>query len=328
MSPRTATAAAATSRQHPRPTGWRKFRHDPLAVSGLVVVVLLLLQALAAPVLANGRPLLLYRDGHWSVPFLHFFFAPDSSEFLVEQCCNYLLLLLPLWWCCRRIIRSPRRRAAVLTVLALLLLLPFALTRNRMDKTDWRQIVSSLPEGNRAIFAPIPYGPFEQVAAPYQKSSRQHWLGTDQVGRDVLSRMIYGSRVSLAVGVMATGLAIAVGVLLGMWSGYEGGWVDIFMMRVVEIIICFPTFLLLLILMSLFMDRGFKQSILIVIGVLGLTGWTGLCRLARGEVLKLRNLPHIQSCATLGIPTWRILLFHLLPNITGPILVSFTFGIA
>ena len=322
------SVAEEKPRQSPLRTRWLKFRRDTLAFIGLVVVILLLTQSLAAPLLANGRPLLLFREGSLTFPFLHFFFAPDSSEFLVEQVCNYLLPVLPLWLLCRRFIRSWRTRCTVLIVLAGLWLLPFALVQRRMDKTDWRTIAAGLKAHEWAVFAPVPYGPFEQTAAPFLKSSRQHWLGTDQVGRDVLSRMIYGSRVSLAVGFLATGLAIFIGVMLGMWSGYEGGRCDMMMMRIVEIIICFPTFLLLLILMSLFMDRGFKQSILIVIGVIGLTGWTGLCRLARGEVLKLRNLPYIQSCVTLGVPTWRILLFHLLPNITGPILVSFTFGIA
>lgn len=311
----------------PAAAAWRRFNRDPMARCGLIGIGLMIFPALFAPLLANGRPLLLW-NGHLSFPFLRYFFAPDGSEMMVDIVFNYLLLLLPSiflirWWCRRK---GPR---LVLTLLAVVLLaLPFCLTQKRLSRIDWRQAVSAMPAGTVAWFAPIPYGPFDQVAAPYLKSTRQYWLGTDQIGRDVLARMIYGARVSLAVGLMATLLEIVIGVAIGLLSGYLGGRFDLLVMRVVEIIICFPTFLLLLILMSLFMDRGFKQSILIVIGVLGLTGWTGLCRLVRGEVLKNRSLPYIQSCISLGLPTWRILIFHLLPNITGPIMVSFTFGVA
>lgn len=91
---------------------------------------------------------------------------------------------------------------------------------------------------------------------------------------------------------------------------------------------CFPTFLLLLILMVIMMDRNYKQSILLVIGVIGLTSWTGLSRIVRGEVLKQREMAYILSCKSLGLPVWRIMLFHLLPNILGPIFVTMTFGVA
>ncbi|OGV50482.1 MAG: hypothetical protein A2017_01560 [Lentisphaerae bacterium GWF2_44_16] len=187
---------------------------------------------------------------------------------------------------------------------------------------------SELKKGDFAVFAPIPYGPFENVAKPYGTPSKAHLFGTDQIGRDVLSRMLYGARVSLAVGFLATGIAMAIGIAVGMFSGYFGGRLDMLIMRIVEIIICFPTFLLLLILMAVMMDYKFEQSILLVIAVIGLSAWTGLSRLVRGEVLKQRALPYIQSCETLGIPVWRIMFFHLLPNVAGPILVTFTFSIA
>ena len=111
-------------------------------------------------------------------------------------------------------------------------------------------------------------------------------------------------------------------------AGYKGGKTDLLVMRLVEIVICFPTFLLLLILMSILLDYGSRQSILLVIAVIGLTGWTGLCRLVRGETLRVRQNAYIQSCEAMGTPLWRILLFHLLPNVSGPIFVSFTFEVA
>jgi peptide/nickel transport system permease protein len=140
--------------------------------------------------------------------------------------------------------------------------------------------------------------------------------------------MIYGARVSLAVGLLATAMTMVIGIIVGMISGYFGGKIDIVVMRIVEIIMCFPTFLLLLILMVIMLDNNYRQSILLVILVIGLTSWTGLTRIVRGEVLKERALAYIKSCQSLGIPVWRIMLFHLLPNVSGPILVRFSFGVA
>ena len=122
-----------------------------------------------------------------------------------------------------------------------------------------------------------------------------------------------------------TGIAMSLGTVIGLFAGYKGGKTDLLVMRLVEIVICFPTFLLLLILMSIMLDYGSRQSILLVILVIGLTGWTGLCRLVRGETLKARKMEYIQSCEAMGTPVWRILLFHLLPNVSAPIFVSFTF---
>jgi peptide/nickel transport system permease protein len=140
--------------------------------------------------------------------------------------------------------------------------------------------------------------------------------------------MVYGARVSLAVGFLATTLTMIIGIVVGLICGYFGGRMDFIVMRIVEIIMCFPTFLLLLILMAIMMDRKMEQSILLVIGVIGLTSWTGLSRIVRGEVLQQRAMPYIKACESLGLSIWKIMACHLLPNISGPVLVSFTFGVA
>lgn len=304
----------------------RRFFADFQGRLGVVGILILLVPAVAAPLLANGRPLLVFGKEGLRLPFLPFLFAPDSTEFLVEQFFNYVLLLLPLWLLIALIVRRQFPRRILCGAAALLLLLPFAAARPRLDKTDYR--LAAAESGERAVFAPIPYGPFEIIAKPYQKPSREHWLGTDEVGRDVASRMIYGARASLAVGLFATAIALVIGTLVGLMAGYYRGWFDLAVMRLVEILLCFPTFLLLLILMSILKDRKFEQSILVVIAVIGLTGWIGLTFLVRGEVLKQRALPYIQSCEVVGISAWRTMTVHLLPNITGPILISFTFGVA
>ena len=304
----------------------RRFFADFQGRLGVVGILILLVPAVAAPLLANGRPLLVFGKEGLRLPFLPFLFAPDSTEFLVEQFFNYVLLLLPLWLLIALIVRRQFPRRILCGAAALLLLLPFAAARPKLDKTDYR--LAAAESGERAVFAPIPYGPFESIAKPYQKPSREHWLGTDEVGRDVASRMIYGARASLAVGLFATAIALVIGTLVGLMAGYYRGWFDLAVMRLVEILLCFPTFLLLLILMSILKDRKFEQSILVVIAVIGLTGWIGLTFLVRGEVLKQRALPYIQSCEVVGISAWRTMTVHLLPNITGPILISFTFGVA
>ena len=304
----------------------RRFFADFQGRLGVVGILILLVPAVAAPLLANGRPLLVFGKEGFRLPFLPFLFAPDSTEFLVEQFFNYVLLLLPLWLLIALIVRRQFPRRILCGAAALLLLLPFAAARPKLDKTDYR--LAAAESGERAVFAPIPYGPFEIIARPYQKPSREHWLGTDEVGRDVASRMIYGARASLAVGLFATAIALVIGTLVGLMAGYYRGWFDLAVMRLVEILLCFPTFLLLLILMSILKDRKFEQSILVVIAVIGLTGWIGLTFLVRGEVLKQRALPYIQSCEVVGISAWRTMTVHLLPNITGPILISFTFGVA
>ncbi len=313
----------------PGKAAWQRFHRDPLAITGLIGVILMMGIALAAPLLANSRPLLFIDDHGTSFPFLRYFFAPDSSETLIECIFNYFLIYIPVFifsLICFK--RQKKLRYCLLVIFAVIWLIPFILVKPRMDRTDWRKIAAESKSDTVVVFAPIKYGPYEQIDAPYKKSTMTHLLGTDQIGRDILSRMIHGARVSLAVGFLATGISLIIGIIMGMLCGFHGGKFDLVVMRLVEIVICFPTFLLLLILMSMFMDTNFKQSILIVIGVIGLTGWTGLTRLVRGETLKVRSLPYVQSCITLGVPTWRILLFHVLPNITGPILVSFSFGIA
>jgi len=304
----------------------RRFFADFQGRFGLLGILLLVIPAVGAPLLANGRPLLVLGADGVRLPFLPFVFAPDSTEFLIEQFFNFTLLFLPVALVISLTARRKLLRIILLALAALLLLIPFAAARPKLDKTDYRKAAAE--SGEWTFFAPIPYGPFEIVASPYQTPSRTHWLGTDQVGRDVASRMIYGARASLAVGLFATGIALVIGTLVGLAAGYYRGWFDLSVMRLVEILLCFPTFLLLLILMSILKDRKFEQSILIVIAVIGLTGWIGLTLLVRGEVLKQRALPYIQSCEVVGISAWRTMTAHLLPNITGPILISFSFGVA
>ncbi|MDX9863055.1 MAG: hypothetical protein RBS99_19270, partial [Rhodospirillales bacterium] len=184
-------SAAVLPVSSPGAMAWRKFRRDSLAKVGLRLIILMTGMAVFAPLLANGRPLLLLRDGHLSLPFLRYLFAPDSTEVVVEVIFNFLLLFLPLAWLLRLATRRFSASVQWLTCggAALLLLIPFFWTSPRLDKTNWRNDVAE--RGGLALFAPVPYGPFENIATPYQRPDRRHVFGADQIGRDVFARMVY-----------------------------------------------------------------------------------------------------------------------------------------
>ena len=160
----------------------RRFFRDPIAIAGIIGVLLLLIPALYAPFIANGRPFLMVTEkGEILLPFLRTFFAPDSTEYFIEQLFNYFALYLPLYFAGALL---PKGRRVFRVTTALLLLLPFFLVAPRMDKKDYR---IEAQQARFALFAPVPYGPFEMTAEPFERPSKKHWLGCDDVGRSVLS---------------------------------------------------------------------------------------------------------------------------------------------
>lgn len=174
------------------------------------------------------------------------------------------------------------------------------------------------------LHAPIPYTPTQyNLDDTLMPPSAKHWLGTDEQGRDVAARMVFGARISLAVGVVAVSLYVVIGVILGALAGYYGGWVDQVISRSIEIMICFPTFFLILTLLAFL-----GPSIYNIMIVIGLTSWTGVARLVRGEFLKLKNQEFVQAAKALGASDTRIIFRHMLPNALAPVLVSATFGVA
>ena len=175
-----------------------------------------------------------------------------------------------------------------------------------------------------ALWPPVPYSPtaydlLESLAGP----NKQHWLGTDDSGRDVLSRMIHGSRISLSVGFVAVGIALVIGILLGSLAGYFGGWVDHLISRIIEVLMTIPTFFLIIAIIAFL-----PPSIYNIMVVIGLTGWTGVARFVRAEFLKLKQLDFVMALRALGASHTRIILLHMLPNAMAPVLVSAVFGIA
>jgi ABC-type dipeptide/oligopeptide/nickel transport system permease subunit len=176
-----------------------------------------------------------------------------------------------------------------------------------------------------AIFAPLlaPYGYDEQnYDLAWQPPSREHIFGTDNLGRDQYSRILYGIRVAAMVGLGATGLSLGFGAIVGAISGLRGGLVDNILMRIVDITYSFPSFLLAVILAN-----TLGQSVGLIIFALGITGWAGYARLVRGQVLMLRNQEYVHAARTLGASEGHIIRNYLLPNVLGPIIVSLSFGI-
>lgn len=149
-----------------------------------------------------------------------------------------------------------------------------------------------------------------------------HWLGTDNLGRDVLSRMLHGAYISLTVGFVAMGVSLLIGILVGAASGYLGGWVDNLLMRVVDAIICFPSFFLILTAVAML-----GPNIWIIVTVIGLVSWTSTARLVRAEFLTLRETEYVRAARGLGQRSLRIIFHHILPNAAAPILVTAVLGI-
>ncbi len=177
-----------------------------------------------------------------------------------------------------------------------------------------------------AVFAPwlAPCDPW-QLDLPGELAgvSRLHWLGQDQLGRDILSRLIYGSRVSLLVGVTVVGFSLVTGTLIGAWAAYRGGLADAVLLRVMDVMLAFPGILLAIALISI-MGPALKTVII----ALSVMGWVGYARLIRGQVLAEKEKEYILAARAAGAGEWRIISRHLLPNLLAPLIVEATFGIA
>ncbi|MEA2531439.1 MAG: peptide/nickel transport system permease protein, partial [Thermomicrobiales bacterium] len=177
-----------------------------------------------------------------------------------------------------------------------------------------------------AVFAPV-IATHDPNAINLTKISQppdsENWLGTDRVGRDIFTRVLYGGRISLSVGVVAVALYLAIGFVVGALAGYIGGWVDNLLMRFTEIVMCFPTFVLILILVGML-----GPNIANVMFVIGLFGWTGVARLVRGQVLQLRELDFVTAARAIGGGRWYVMARHIAPNVIGPLTVAGSLGIA
>ncbi|MBV7340200.1 ABC transporter permease [Chloroflexi bacterium TSY] len=177
-----------------------------------------------------------------------------------------------------------------------------------------------------AIFAPfvVQHDPLKaDIKNLSSPPSGLHILGTDRAGRDVWARIAFASRVSLSVGIVAVAISISIGTLLGAVSGYYGGWIDIGIQRFTDIVMCFPTLIIIIAIVAIV-----GPSIYNVMIVIGLLGWTETCRLVRGQFLSLREKEFVEAAICLGLPIRRVIFVHILPNVVAYIIVAATFGVA
>ncbi len=170
----------------------------------------------------------------------------------------------------------------------------------------------------KTIGLPMPMDPnATNLEAKLLPPSAKHWLGTDNLGRDVLSRMVAGSTISLTVGFVAMAVSLGIGIVIGAVSGYFGGWIDNLLMRVVDALLCFPSFFLILTAIAIL-----GPNIWIIIAVIGLVSWTGTARLVRAEFLTLRESEYVRAARSMGQTGWNIIFRHIMPNAAAPIFVT------
>lgn len=271
-----------------------RFRKDALAMTGFSLVIILFIIAFLSPLLANNKPIIFKYNEEYYFPVFYDYFSWLS----------YFNIRPPFYYSELRIFDYGEALVA--------------------DKNNF------------AVFAPVPYSPVHPnldelgLKPTWQMSSEErlqyknwHWMGTDDLGRDVLTRMIHGTYISLLVGFVSASISLVVGIFFGAIAGYYGGLVDSIISRLIEVMLCFPTFFLILAIVAFL-----EPSIWNIMAVIGLTSWTGIARYIRGEFMRISNLEYTQAAKALGAGNMRIIFKHILPNAMAPALVSATFGIA
>ncbi len=269
---------------------WQRILHRRGAVAGGVFLAGLVLVAYLAPLLANNEPLYIRYDGKAHFTAFRGLFPFDK------------------------------------------LLGPDAVALKLQQDPDWLLGLSTLPDPKvgRVILPPVPYAPLQQRlddvnAAP--SAATKHYFGCDDNGRDVLSRMVHGARVSLLVGLLAVGLSGLIGVAIGALAGFAGGWLDTLVLsRLIEVMACFPTFFLILTVVAV-MDPKYLNIWTITV-IIAVTSWTGMARYARAEFMRLKGSDFVSAARALGASPCRLALRHILPNALTPLLVNASFEVA
>ncbi len=292
---------------------------------GLFWVGVLVIMAVFAPFLANTVPLLVSENGAVSAPFLRYFTIEDVI-FLSVFIIVLIIWLSPLSHTFSRAMSSFLILTSIATILANTFVKPPQLiiyddfrSQQVQDKYDW-SINAPIPFSARDYMRDVSEAPLRE---PLAESQFYHFMGTEENGADVFSRMIHASRVALSIGFIATGIALVIGVILGGLMGYFSGIVDMLGMRLVEIFESVPTLFLLLTFVAFF-----GRNIYLIMVIIGLTSWSGYARYARAEFLKLRKQDYVQAAIASGLPLHSILFRHMLPNGVAPLLVSVSFGVA
>jgi len=288
--------AATTARVESAPSAgywvqtWRNFRRRKLSMIALVFVGFLCIVALFAPMIAGTKPIVCKYKGQIYFPCLGYYARGWENPIFFkdrfrDQYSTKLKEKDPDSW----------------AVWPLLYQDPY----RRVKSGEW----PSQPEN-----------PWGTDGAP----SRYNWFGTNQQGFDVFAQMVHGTQVALSVGFVSMGIAAAIGITLGALSGFFGGWVDMLISRLIELVMCIPALVLILALVAM-LDRVTNYHLMAIVGI---TSWTGIARLTRAEFIKLKQMEFVSAARAMGAGRLRIMFRHVLRNALAPVLVPITFGIA
>src|SRR5262245_53770919 len=331
---------------------WKQFRGNPSAYRAVWALGPLVATAIFAPLLCSNQPLIFWDGTEYCYPWFRALFnTAEPVDFLF----NMALVGFPFWlalailqnfrWS-RRGIAGGRRLwwiSLEYVVLTFFLCAVFSVRAvapaNAYATRTFSEEEFVSAGAKHGTYVLIPFGPTEQdlVGSTFKKplfrkpasecreanDGFPHLLGTDNAGRDVLTRMVYGTRISITVGLVAVAIYLTIGCILGALAGYFGGATDMLISRVIEVVLLFPSFFLILTLVALI-----GPSIYIIMVVIGITGWPTIARLIRGEVLKQRAADYVSAAQALGFSNARIIFRHILPNSLSPALVAAPFGIA
>ena len=284
-------------------------------------IVVLAFIASFAPILANSMPLIARKNGELIFPILRFL---NSEDVFVMTA---FVTALVLW----KLNFSLKKKLWVFSFFVLISIIAGQAFTSPPKLVVYEQFRETVSEYDWQVLPPIPYSPTDYLRdfgdtgleAPFEDSLRTHIMGTDENGADVASRMIHASRIALAIGFIATGIAMFIGIIIGGQMGYFSGKVDMLGMRLVEIFEAIPVLFLLLAFVAFF-----GRNIYIMMVIIGVTGWSGYARYIRAEFLKLRKQDYVQAAVASGLPLRSILFKHMLPNGIAPLLVAASFGVA
>ena len=314
---------------------WEQFKKNRIGYFALWAIFGLFMIAVYAPVFVMKIPFVWTDESGTSFPwFRGLLFNRNVFESGVDLFFNLLLVASPVLagvavWTKKKsrslnFQDAAKLRGRVIRIAAISILVCFVILLSiepRLALLDYRGL--SWSDGGSGIFPPLRIA-YEDTLHAVEGPGVFHVLGTDSAGRDNFARLVYGTRVSLSVGVIAVGIYITIGIILGSLAGFFGGKVDIAIQRLIEIFLCFPSFFLILTFIG-FLEQPSLVSVMVLIG---LVGWTRPARLVRGEFLRLKNIDFVAAARACGLSNQRIIFRHILPNAIGPVLVNATFGVA
>ena len=314
---------------------WEQFKKNRVGYSALWAIFTLFMIAVFAPVFVMKIPFVWTDESGTSFPWLRgLLFNRNVFSSGIDLFFNLLLVSSPIligiyFWMRRRsrslnVQEAARLRGKVLRFCAVAILVSFVgmlVTEPRLALLDYRGLAWA--DAGSGVFPPLRIA-YEDTLHAIEGPGVFHVLGMDSAGRDNFARLVYGTRVSLSVGVIAVSIYITIGIILGSLAGYFGGKVDLAIQRLIEIFLCFPGFFLILTCIG-FLEQ---PSLVWVMVLIGLVGWTRPARLVRGEFLRLKNIDFVAAAQACGLSNQRIIFRHILPNAIGPVLVNATFGVA